>query len=307
MKDTGHNILVAGGTGLIGQRLYQILTDAGNHVHILTRNKNKSTLDNFHHWDPEKGMIHLDKLPDIHVIINLAGAGVMDKPWTNAYKKEILNSRLNATRCLHQVVDVQSTKPMVIAASAIGYYGYDNGEFEEHSSPAPGDFLQDVTQKWEAATADLALHAARLACIRIGIVLSGSGGALTEMLKGFKFGFGSYFSPGDQYYSWIHIDDLCSLILHIIQNKDLSGTYNGVAPEPVTAKDMTSIIARKKFGTDRLIAVPLFASKLLLGERHTLLTGSCKVSSKKIEQTGFTFRYPTLSQAIDNILDQEKN
>lgn len=301
-KPNKNKILIAGGSGLVGQRLVQIANKNGWSAHVLSRKK-ETTIENWHHWDPASKTLDID-LSKFEAIVNLAGAGVMDKPWSSSYKKTIIQSRVQSAETIGDALRSVKNPPMLVNASAIGWYGYTDNKttsFTEETPPANGDFLQEVCKQWENAAFHAGKHAEQCIILRIGIVLSSKGGALQEMLRGFKLGFGSYFSPGDQRYSWIHIDDLCHLILFVIKHR-LSGVFNGVAPNPVSARAMADIMAMNKYGRSTLIPVPEFASKLMLGKRHNMLTGNCPVTSKKIQDEGFNFLYPEIDSALKNLM-----
>jgi uncharacterized protein (TIGR01777 family) len=305
MNNNQKHIIIAGGTGLIGSRLREKLNQLGYRVSILTRNSSLSGKPGYIDWNPGQLTVDTAALSDSTAIVNLAGAGVMDHAWTDAYKKKILQSRIDTNLCLRQAMKGMTVKPILISASAIGYYGFGRPDevFYEDSSAKSGDYLQEVTMKWEDAANRAAEFSRRHATFRIGIVLSADGGALTEMQKGFKLGVGSYFGSGEQVYSWIHIDDLCQMMIVAIQQEHVRGTFNAVAPKPVTAQTFASEIAQLKYGSSRLIPVPAFMAKLALGERHTVLTEGAHVSSNKIEKSGFEFQYRDIQTALSNILE----
>ena len=304
MKESKGNIVIAGGTGLVGSRLVELLEAKGYTTTILTRDSKKSKLAGFMQWSPSESQLDLDNIEQPQAVVNLAGAGVMDHAWTDSYKKTIIQSRVDSNRCLGEAMASLKSKPVYVSASAIGYYGYreSNEAFHEDDTPTKGDFLQEVTKEWEAAGVQAGQQASRHVIVRIGIVMSAQGGALQEMEKGFVAGIGSYFSPGNQMYSWIHIDDLCGIIIHAIEQEVVDGVYNGVAPNPVVAKALAGSIAEAKYGKVRLLPVPKFASKLALGQRQKILTGSCKVSADKILRSGFKFHYPTIDSAMSDII-----
>ncbi len=304
MKSNQIRILIAGGTGLVGSRLQNQITREEGKVTIMTRNKKLVEQDDHIYWDPEKGIVEDADFSDVQAIINLAGAGVMSHAWTDEYKKLILKSRTDATRCIGELIAKMEQAPVLISSSAIGYYGYasENVVFHENDRPHEGDYLQTVTIAWEKSAALAAKKAARHVILRIGIVLASEGGALAEMRKGCNAGFGSYFNPGNQIYSWIHIDDLCRMIRRMMVDEQYSGVYNAVSPDPVTARDLTAKICTIAHGHHRVLPVPIWTARMILGARHTLLTGSCRVSSQKIEKAGFSFNYPILDQALSELL-----
>lgn len=297
-----NKILIAGGSGLVGQRLVQMANENGWSAHVLSRKK-EITTENWHHWDPASKTLDID-LSEFEAIVNLAGAGVMDKPWSSSYKQTIIQSRVQSAETIGVALRSIKSPPILINASAIGWYGYTDDptiSFTEETTPATGDFLQEVCKQWENAAFHAGKDAERCVVLRIGIVLSSNGGALKEMLRGFKLGIGSYFAPGDQAYSWIHMDDLCRMILFAIEQR-LSGTYNAVAPSPCSAKEMARCIAKRKYGSARVLPVPMFASKLMLGAQQSMLTGNCPVSANKIANAGFQFTYSTINEAISHLI-----
>jgi len=298
-------IVIAGGTGLIGTRLSEILKKTGYEIKILTRNEDLSNDSRYVNWKPKQNQLDYTAIENCHAIINLAGAGIADQKWTSEYKKIVISSRVDSNNTLASAMEKMTNKPIYISASAIGYYGYHSGEsaFEEDDQPGQGDFLQEVSNAWERASSAAGEHASRHATVRIGIVLAKEGGALQEMLRGFHLGIGSYFSPGDQIYSWIDLDDLCGIFMHLLENDQLKGIYNGVAPNPVSAKKLAGTIANKKYGRSLLMPVPKFASNLILGEQQQMLTGSCAVSSQKIQEAGFRFIYRKIEKSIDHLIE----
>lgn len=297
------NILITGATGLIGSRLTELLLQKGHQVSHLGRKPSSGAVPSFV-WDVEKGVLDTNALNGVDTIIHLAGAGIADKPWTKKRKEEILNSRTHSTQLLvKELRKKNATVKSLISASAVGYYGFQEGDkaFTEESEPGD-DFLAVVTRKWEQEVDKLKELNLRVASVRIGVVLSEKGGALKPMLLPIKYFVGSPLASGKQYMSWIHIDDLCHMFIHLVENEHLAGVYNGVGPHPATNAEFTQAIARVLKRPLLLPAIPAFVLNLLLGEMATLITKGCKVSSEKILQTGFVFQYPQLSIALENLL-----
>lgn len=236
-------------------------------------------------------------------IIHLAGAGVSDKRWSDAWKKEIYNSRINSTRLLKdKVSQLNPNLRHFISASAIGYYGWDSGDklVDEKSEKGDG-FLAEVVADWEREVNAFDELKIKTSKVRIGIVLSDEGGALVEIMKPIKFGVGAPLASGNQYMSWIHMDDLCGIFTHLLENgKD--GTFNGVAPAPATNKEFTKSIATELKKPLWLPNVPKFALRLIVGEMADILVGGNRVSSKKIEDAGFNFKYAALDHALQDLL-----
>lgn len=297
------NILITGATGLIGSRLTELLLQKGHQVSHLGRKSSAGLVPSFV-WDIEKGVLDTTALTGIETIIHLAGAGIADKPWTRKRKEEILKSRTHSSQLLFD--ELKKKNPSVksiISASAIGYYGFKEGDkiFTEESAPG-NDFLATVTRSWEEEVDKFNELNLRVTKVRIGVVLSQKGGALKPMLLPIKYFVGSPLGSGKQYMSWIHIDDLCNIFVHLVENEQLAGVYNGAGPNPVTNAEFTRAIARVLKRPLLLPAVPTFVLNLLLGEMATLITQGCKVSSEKIQSSGFEFQYPKLSVALENLL-----
>jgi uncharacterized protein len=305
-------VLISGGTGLIGSALVQNLTERGYEIIILSREKNKSSeIRNvkFSFWNVEKSIIDKEAVVRADHIIHLAGAGVMDHKWTIDYKRKILESRTKSAEliinCLKENIHHVKT---FISASAIGYYGADPRILERkdgfiETDLAAKDFLGETCLLWEASVEPVSALGTRLVRLRTGIVLSKYGGALKEFKKPLRFGFATIFGNGKQIISWIHIDDLCRMYCEAIDNKYLHGTYNAVAPEPVSQKHLILILANKmrnKFFT--AIHFPVFILKLFLGKRSIEILKSATVSDRKIKAAGFTFLYPSIEAALQDLV-----
>lgn len=296
-------ILIAGGSGLIGSRLSQLLTEQGYEVHHLSRRLRPDAPYKTWHWDPATGRIDLAAVDAADCVINLAGAGVADARWTPERKKLILHSRLQSTELLRkamQEVGIDSFKTYV-AASAIGYYGNRGDEWlTETSGPGKG-FLAETCIQWEMATEKVAALGVRTVTIRIGLVLSTRGGALKQMLLPLRFLVGAWFGDGNQWYSWIHIDDLCRMFIEGLQKPSWEGVYNGVAPNPERNKDFTKALRQALERPALLLPVPAFALRLALGEMANALLDSTRVSAQKVLDHGFTFHHPELVLAVRDL------
>ncbi|MCD8528956.1 MAG: TIGR01777 family oxidoreductase [Chitinophagales bacterium] len=230
------HVLIAGGSGLVGSALSKTLENKGYAVSWLSTQKNLQAEYNICYWNPSKNEIDEEAIKQADVIINLAGAGVAEKRWTKERKMEILRSRIDSTRLLiEKTKELNPTLDVFIGASAIGYYGYENNGLLTEQSPAGKDFLAGVCQAWEKEY-NLQNTSFRKVVFRIGIVLSKEGGALGEMTKTLPF-FVGVLGSGTQIYSWIHIDDLVNMFVYAIENKQMQGIYNGVAPNPVSQKN----------------------------------------------------------------------
>ncbi len=295
-------VLITGGTGLVGQRLSELLTENNYEVAHLSRNPTKGKYETFY-WNVKKNEIDKEAIKNSDVVIHLAGASVVGKRWTKKWKREIYDSRINSTRLLvDSIRNHNSRLNYFISASAIGFYGWDTGDQPVDEGTEKGEgFLADVVADWENEVSKLDEFGVKNAKARIGIVLSDNGAALVEMMRPIKMGFGAALGSGKQYMSWIHVDDLCQLFIHLLKNEE-TGIFNAVAPEPTTNRDFTEQLAKKLKKPLFLPNVPSLALRLMLGEMQVMLTGGNKVSSKKIEQTGFNFQYPSLHSALKNLV-----
>ncbi|MEL6989363.1 MAG: TIGR01777 family oxidoreductase, partial [Bacteroidota bacterium] len=226
------NVLIAGGTGLVGSHLSKLLIKKGYTVALLSRSKSKKDGITKLQWDLNEMTID-DRIKDYPIIINLAGAGIADKRWTDKRKKIIIESRVLTNQLLQTYFEKHQWKPtLYLSASAIGIYGNTGAQEITESSSVGTGFLAETTDLWEKAIDKV--DAQRKVILRIGIVLSNHGGALPEMMKPIKFGSANYFNDGSHFTSWIHIEDLAQQIIFAIENEHVNGIYNGVAPNPVT-------------------------------------------------------------------------
>ncbi|WP_369411762.1 TIGR01777 family oxidoreductase [Chryseolinea lacunae] len=305
------NILITGASGMIGQHLTATLLARGHRVTHLGRSKpegeKRSGVQSFT-WNIEKRYIEPGAFLGVDTIIHLAGAGIADKPWTKERKREILESRTQSTQLLHDELKRGGHKVKTfLSASAIGFYGFEDATtvFTE-VSPAGTDFLAQVTQRWEREVDTLSALGLRVVKIRIGIVLSTDGGVLNELMKPIKFYVGAPLGSGDQYTSWIHIDDLCGIFAYAAEHDTLQGPYNAVAPNPVTNKVLTKATARMMHRPIIIPKVPAFALRLLLGEMADLVLTGNKVSNTKILNEGFVFSYQTVEAALQNLLGEKQ-
>ena len=300
-------ILIAGGTGLIGTRLTDILVKEGHQVKILTRSQKKSKIENisYHQWDLQSQTAD-SKAFDCDAIINLTGAGIADKRWSSDRKKIIIDSRVNSTRLIKKMVSMVQNKPMYVGASAVGIYG-DSEEvmMKESETSSDQDFMVEVCKVWEDAHESLSTVVKDISIVRIGVVLSTKGGALKEMLKPLKLACqGVYFGDGSMVYSWIHIDDICYIMKDLVIGKLPAGLYNAVAPQPSTNKEIIEAMIEERGKFAVKIPAPAFVLKLALGEMSSTILNSTSVSSERIEKVGYRFKYPTINKALRNIFDQ---
>ncbi len=298
---TMKKVLITGGTGLVGSRLATLLTEKGYEPMLLSRNPKPLSKIKQYRWDIAKNFIEPAAIEDADYIVHLAGEGIAEKPWTSERKRQLLDSRTKSSDILNTALKAYPNKiKAVIAASAIGYYGNTGGELVKEETPAGKDFLSEVCVAWEKATQPFA-DITRLVQLRIGIVLSTQGGALTELQKPINFGLGAYIGNGNQFYSWIHIDDLCGIIIHALENETVNGVYNAVAPNPVRNRDLVDSIrfALKKPSVG--IPSPEFVIKMMMGEMAAVVLDSCKASAQKIIQAGYEFKFKTPSPALHDL------
>ncbi len=300
-------ILITGGTGLIGTRLSEMLIDLGYEVAHLSRSgPNHSKYQTFR-WDIEKNYIEEAALTYTDYIINLAGASVADGKWTDKRKHEIHDSRIHGTNLLvNQLKKTSHHVKGFLSASAIGIYG-NSGErlVAEESSPAENDFLAAVCRDWEKAANQATDLGIRTVIFRIGIVLSKEGGALPQLAKPIKLLVGAPLGSGQQYISWIHLDDICRLFIAAIEDHQWQGVYNAVAPHPVTNEEFTRNLAEVLHKPLTGLKVPAFGLKLVLGEMSETVLGGSRVSATKVLQTGFTFEYNYLDEALESFYAKE--
>ena len=298
-------VLITGATGLIGQEIVKLCHEKDIKVNYLTTSKSKIVQEENYkgfYWNPKAKEIDADCFKEVDAIVHLAGATV-SKRWTPSYKKEILSSRTETTALLVSTLrESTHTVKQVVSASAIGIYPdslinyYDESHNEISSS-----FLGQVVSVWEQASDEFLKLNITVSKIRIGLVLSNKGGALMEIVKPIKFGLGAAFGNGKQWQSWIHIHDLANLFLYVLQN-NLSGVFDGVAPNPTSNSELTKTAASVLHKPLFMPNIPKFFMKLVLGEMHILLFESQRVSSKKIADTGFLFKFNYLEPALKNLL-----
>lgn len=295
-------ILVTGSSGLIGSQLVPFLTTGGHAVVRLVRDGTGKP-DGTVVWDPEKGTIDRAALEGLDAVVHLAGENIAGGRWTAAKKARIYSSRVDGTRLLVEALAGLKRPPRtLIAASAIGYFGHRNDDILDEDSASGGGFLADVVREWEAATQPAAQAGMRVVNLRFGIVLSAAGGALATMLPPFRLGLGGPIGSGEQFMSWIAIDDVIGAVLHALASADLSGPVNTVAPNPVTNREFATTLGRV-LSRPALLPLPAFAVKLLFGEMgEELLLSSTRVQPERLKQSGYEFRFPELEGALRHVL-----
>lgn len=304
-------VLITGATGLIGRELVSQCHRKGYSVNYLTTRKEKIVSESNYkgfYWNPDTNEIDTACFDDISTVINLAGASI-SKRWTSSYKREILESRINSLRTLNQSILKLSnhTIKSFVSASAIGIYPNSITKYySEEDKEVDDSFLGDVVAAWEKEIDTFQSLGVNVAKVRIGLVMSGNGGALPEMAKPIKNYAGAVFGSGEQWQSWIHISDLARIFLFIAEN-DLKGVFNGVGPNPVTNSKLVKEIAKVLGRPILLPNIPEFMMKLLLGEMAYLLFASQRVSSKKIGEEGFVFNFQNVCGALVHIYEKDEN
>lgn len=292
------NILITGATGLVGRAVGIKLVEMGHNLIVFSRKKNglHALLPypcKICTWD-----LHTGKYEDpgqVDAILNLAGSPIGEARWTESVKNEVLQSRILATKLVSEIAKIKKSK-VVVNASAIGFYGDRADQWLEESSNPGAGFLSETCQAWEKALFDSSFTG-RKCVLRIGIVLSRAGGVLGRILPIFLNGAGGVLGNGRQYMSWIHLEDLVTLICESIQNERYQGAINAVAPSPVTNMEFTKTVS-EAVGVPAIIPAPAFALKIVLGEMSQLVLGSQRVRSAKLTELGFQFEFNRLNEAI---------
>ncbi len=299
------HVVVTGSTGLVGSALRSWLTTAGHQVTRLVRSTPRHGEAEVQ-WNPETGSVAVPGLEGVDAVIHLAGENIATGRWTAAKKWRIRDSRVRGTRVLCEALSQLAEPPKVlVSASAIGYYGDRGAEVLPETSHPGEDFLAWVCRDWEAATAPAAQCGIRVVLLRIGVVLSPAGGALGKMLGPFTLGFGGVIGPGQQYISWIAINDVVSAIHHALRTETLHGPVNVVAPHPVTNREFTKTLGRV-LRRPTLLPMPAVAARLVLGDMaDALLLASTRVESSRLSDSGFQCHYPELEGALRHLLGKE--
>ena len=298
-------VLITGATGLIGSRIVKDCLERDIKVNFLTTRKSKINslpgCDGFY-WNPQKNIIDINCFHEVDSVINLSGASIF-RIWTKKNKKLILNSRVESLNFLrNKIIENDIKIKSIISASGIGAYpSSSQKEFDESETEISSYFLSDVIKEWEKAAISFENIIENVSIVRIGLVLSKNGGVLKQTMLPMTFGFGVYFGDGSQWQSWIHVEDISRIFLHINEN-GLAGVYNGVAPTPLSNFHLTKMVSKIRKGVFILIPLPRLLFRIIFGEMHTILFKNQKVSSKKIESKGFKFNYSNLEDTLKNIL-----
>jgi|688.fasta_scaffold98579_3 uncharacterized protein (TIGR01777 family) len=300
-----NRVLITGGSGLVGKHLSKLLSSNGFKVSHLGRNKSSlSETYTKYVWDPIRGEIDSDAIINTDYIIHLAGAGVEAQRWTEQYKKEIYDSRIISTRLLVESVIKYNPNGIkkLVSTSAIGVYGNHTAKNATENTPPGNTFLAKVCTDWEKEAIALRQYGVPVSIIRTGVVLAKEGGFIPKIAAPIKLFAGTALGTGNQYLSWVHIEDLCNMYLYLIRNENLNGEYNGVSLEPVTHNHVTRQMAERLHRPLIIPNAPVFVLKLLFGEMHTMLIASQHISGKKWVNEKFTFKYPDIASALANLL-----
>ena len=311
------NVLITGGSGLIGTRLSEILLEKGFSVSHLGRKKvtkiqaraTNSTEAKpsirMYNWDIDRGIIDEEALLKADYIIHLAGAGIADKNWSEARKKEIIESRTKSITLITNTLKmIPHEIKSFISASGIGYYGANTGDEPIAEQRTAGtDFVADCCIQWEAAADEIQALSIRTVKFRTGIVLSDKGGALPKLTLPVRWGVGAALGTGKQWQSWIHLDDLCELYVKALTDERMTGSYNAVAPNPITNYELTKLSAEVLKRPFWMPNVPAFALKLVFGEMAEIILGGNYILNKRITlETDFSYKYVEVKEALKDLL-----
>jgi uncharacterized protein (TIGR01777 family) len=300
------NVIITGGTGLIGRHLCKKLKEKGYNVALLSRKSIPESDIPVYYWNPQKNEIDQEAIKSADYIIHLAGAGIGDKRWTKKRRQLITDSRIKTGELLYNKVHETGIKlKAYISASGIGYYGAITSDkiFTETDQPSK-DFLGEICRQWEQGADRFEESGIRTVKIRTGIVLTKKGGALARMITPVRMGIGSALGNGKQYQPWIHIDDICNIYIKAIEDKSLKGAYNAVAPEYVTNREFMRTLAKVLEKPFFFPAVPSFAMKILFGKMSGILLNGSRVSADKIILAGYNFVFPDLENALKNLFQK---
>jgi uncharacterized protein (TIGR01777 family) len=292
-------VLVTGASGLIGTALQRSLRERGHELLLASRSEPKD--DSWIQWSAESGFADARELEEIDAVVHLAGESVSGLRWTDEKKKAIRDSRVLGTRSIVDAIAELETRPRVlVAASAIGFYGDRGDEVLTETSRSGKTFLAEVSREWEAEARRAEDSGVRTVLLRTGIVLSKDGGALGTMLMPFKLGLGGVVGDGKQWMSWISLDDHVDVIVFALENESVRGAVNSVSPNPVTNEEFTKVMGEVLY-RPTFIPVPEFAVHMMFGEMgEALLLDSTRVIPKRLTDLGYKFKFPDLKKAIEN-------
>jgi len=298
------HVLVSGSSGLLGRALTEALTTGGDRLTRLVRSQPQRDRDELH-WDPQRGVLDVPALEDFDAVVHLAGENIAEGRWTAEKKRRIRSSRVESTRLLAgALAEVVRPPKVFVSASAIGYYGHRPNELLREDSPSGSGFLPSVCREWEAAAEPAQRKGIRSVRLRFGMVLSADGGALAGMIGPFRMGVGGTIGRGDQYVSWVTLDDAVGAIHHALRTEALAGAVNVVSPQPVPNRQFTKTLGRV-LGRPTVAHMPAFAARLAFGQMaDELLLCSARVEPARLLATGYVFGYPELEGALRHLLDR---
>ena len=299
-------VFITGGTGFVGTGLTQKLAQEGNEVTLLTRSikSHPAALQgvSYVEGDPTQKGRWQEKVADHDVVINLAGASIFRR-WSDTAKKLIWDSRIQTTQNLVEALSARKGKEThLFSTSAVGYYGFHQDEVLDERSPSGEGFLADLSREWESAAVKAKDYGVHVILMRFGIVLGRRGGALQQMIAPFKWWMGSPLGSGNQWFSWIHEQDLVDVFLFLIKGKRISEAVNCTAPNPVTNRELTNVLGEVLGKPTFMPGVPGFVMSLVLGEFGSVLLKGQRVVPKKLLEAGFRFSFPDLRSALKDLL-----
>lgn len=299
-------ILITGGTGLLGSRLSDLLSEKGYKVQHLSRKENLNAKYPAYQWDLNTQTIDTRALEGVYGVIHLAGAGIADARWTTNRKKIIIDSRVVSTNLLSKYIAAQKTPPTVfVMCSAVGFYGNKGSHKLIETSPSGEDFMSNVCVQWEQSADSIRKQGIRSPTIRVGIVMSTQGGALEKINLSYGFRLGAYFSNGQQYMSWIHIDDLCNIFIHALENEKMTGIYNGTAPNPTTNKILSKALSTAHNQSTLILPVPAFALRTAMGEMADVVLNSTRAIPQALLDLDYKYQFPELVAALKDLLQRK--
>ena len=297
--------LITGGTGFIGRQLVRRLLDEGHDVVVLSRQSAQNVRSQLStRVRPVTSLAAVNPSIYFDAVINLAGEGILDKRWSQARKKVLLDSRIGVTSELVDLIERMENKPgCLVSASAVGFYGFAHGtnELLDESSHVGSDFAATLCSRWEQAARRAESMGVRTCLVRIGVVLHPDGGALQKMLPPFRLGLGGPIGDGQQAMAWIHMEDMISILLFLANHREASGVFNAVAPGTVNNKTFARALGRA-VRRPAMIPVPKCALELMLGESAQLLTEGAVVVPGRLKEAGFSFAYPDIDKALASLL-----
>jgi uncharacterized protein (TIGR01777 family) len=299
-------VAIIGGTGLIGSRLSKDLKRGGHEPIVLSRQVEASQQDaaisSVRKWNPGDSATNLQALESVDAVVNLAGEPIDSGRWTTSRKQRIRESRILSARSVVDAVSEMETKPKIlISGSAVGIYGSRGDDVLEEAEEPGSDFLASVCRESELEAGLAQEHGLRVVNVRTGIVLSSSGGALSKMLVPFKLGLGGRIGDGKQWFPWIHEDDVAGILVHCLETDSISGAVNATSPGILTNRDFSEALG-KAIGRPAVLPVPIFLLKAFFGKMSSVLFSSHRTSSKKIQESGYSFLHDEIMGALNECI-----